>query len=34
MAQHEELITLAKKHAMKVEYLQKLVKQFSHFKKR
>jgi hypothetical protein len=32
--QHEELIALAKKHATKVEYLEKLVKQSPHFKKK
>lgn len=34
MAQHEELINLAKKDAVKVEYLQKLVVQLSHFKQK
>jgi hypothetical protein len=32
--QHEELVALAAKHAVKVEYLQKLLKQSSHFKKK
>lgn len=31
---HEELVTLAKKHAVNVEYLQKLIQQSSHFKKK
>jgi hypothetical protein len=34
ITQHEELVALAKKHAVKVEYLQNLVKQSSHFKKK
>jgi len=34
ITQHEELVTLAKKHAVNVEYLQKLVQQSSHFKKK
>lgn len=32
--QHEELVALSIKHAVKVEYLQNLVKQSSHFKKK
>ena len=31
---HEELVTLAKKHVVNIEYLQKLVQQSSHFKKK
>lgn len=34
ITQHKELINLMKKHAMKFEYLQKLVTQSSHFKKK